>query len=60
MHKILYIGNKLEKLGRTPTAVDTIPELLRNESIAIKAISAHQNKFLRLLEMCLYCLFGNY
>ncbi len=60
MHKILYIGNKLEKWDRTPTAVDTIPELLRNEGIFIKAISSHQNKILRLLEMCLYCLFGNY
>lgn len=60
MRKVLYIGNKLEKWGRTPTAVDIIPELLRNEGIIIKAISSYQNKHLRLLEMCLYCLFGNY
>ncbi|WP_298247519.1 glycosyltransferase family 4 protein [uncultured Christiangramia sp.] len=60
MHKILYIGNKLEKWGRTPTAVDTIPDLLKTEGFEIVTISTFQNKFLRLLEMCLYCLFGNY
>jgi len=60
MIRILYIGNKLEKWGRTPTAVDTIPDLLKNEGLEIISISTFQNKFLRLLEMCLYCLFGNY
>ncbi|MFV8279908.1 glycosyltransferase family 4 protein [Christiangramia marina] len=60
MQRILYIGNKLEKLGRTPTAVDTIPDLLKAEGLQIVSISTFQNKFLRLLEMCLYCLFGNY
>jgi len=60
MNRILYIGNKLEKWGRTPTAVDTIPDLLKTEGLEIVSISSFQNKFLRLLEMCLYCLFGNY
>ena len=60
MQRIFYIGNKLEKWGRTPTAVDTIPDLLKTEGLEIVSISSFQNKFLRLLEMCLYCLFGNY
>ena len=60
MKSILYIGNKLEKWGRTPTAVDTIPDLLKAEGLEIVSISTFQNKFLRLLEMCFYCLFGNY
>lgn len=60
MKRILYIGNKLEKWGRTPTAVDTIPDLLKTEGLEIVSISTFQNKFLRLLEMCLYCLLGNY
>ena len=60
MQSILYIGNKLEKCGRTPTAVDIIPDLLKAEGFQILSISTFQNKFLRLLEMCLYCLFGNY
>jgi len=60
MQRILYIGNKLEKWGRTPTAVDTMPDLLKAEALEIVSISTFQNKFLRLLEMCFYCLFGNY
>lgn len=60
MQSILYIGNKLEKWGRTPTAVDTIPDLLKAEGLEIVSISTFQNKFLRLIEMSLYCLFGNY
>jgi len=60
MKRILYIGNKLEKWGRTPTAVDTIPDLLKTEGLEIVSISSFQNKFLRLLEMCFYCLFGRY
>ncbi|WP_405199437.1 glycosyltransferase family 4 protein [Christiangramia sp. LLG6405-1] len=60
MKRILYIGNKLEKWGRTPTAVDIIPDLLKAEGLEIISISTFQNKFLRLLEMCFYCLFGNY
>lgn len=60
MQRILYIGNKLERRGRTPTSVDIIPDLLKAEGLEILSISAFQNKFLRLLEMCLYCLFGSY
>ena len=33
MKKILYIGNKLEEHGFTPTSADSLPEKLKNEEI---------------------------
>jgi len=60
MKKILYIGNKLEKWGRTPTAVDLIPGLLKKEGLQVVSVSNQSKKYFRLLEMCLHCLIGNY
>lgn len=48
---ILYIGNRLEKSGKTPTSADVLPGKLRKEGFSIKVVSSNPNKFLRLLEM---------
>ncbi|APG61395.1 glycosyltransferase family 4 protein [Christiangramia salexigens] len=51
MKYILYIGNKLEKHGASPTGVDTLPAHLMQEGYQVKAVSSFQNKFLRLADM---------
>ena len=56
MKRILYLGNKLEKHGATPTSVDILPKLLQSEDICFKAISSFQNKFLRAIHMFLNVL----
>lgn len=60
MNKILYVGNKLEKWGKTPTAVDLLPDLLRKEGLNIEAVSDRKNKFFRLIYMITHCALGNY
>lgn len=56
MRRILYIGNKLERNGYSPTSIDTLPEKLSREGIKFLNFSSYQNKFLRLAEMILAVL----
>jgi L-malate glycosyltransferase len=56
MKQILYIGNKLEKHGASPTSVDTLPKLLKNEGFTFNAISSIKNKPLRFLHMLWYVI----
>ena len=51
MKRILYLGNKLERHGATPTSVDILPKLLNSQDIYFKSISSFQNKFLRAIHM---------
>lgn len=51
MKKVLYLGNKLEKHGFSPTSIDTLPPLLRDAGYVIKSVSSIKNKPLRLLHM---------
>ena len=51
MKHVLYIGNKLEKHGATPTSVDTLPKKLEKEGFKVKAISSIKSKPLRLAHM---------
>ncbi len=51
MKKILYIGNKLEKHGASPTSIDTLPRLLQKEGFSFNTVSSLRNKPLRLLHM---------
>lgn len=49
--KILYIGNKLEKSGRTPTTVDTL-SLQFGEFAEVISVSDRMNVALRFWDMC--------
>ncbi|WBL23204.1 glycosyltransferase family 4 protein [Zunongwangia sp. HRR-M8] len=49
--KILYIGNKLANLGRTPTSADILPGLFEKEGYVVYSFSVKENKILRLLDM---------
>lgn len=51
MKKILYLGNKLEKHGFSPTSIDTLPALLKEEGYRVTAVSSVKNRSLRLLHM---------
>ncbi|MDT0648875.1 glycosyltransferase family 4 protein [Autumnicola edwardsiae] len=51
MKRLIYIGNKLEKHGASPTAIDTLSELLREQGFYLKTASSKKNKILRLLDM---------
>ena len=51
LKKILYLGNKLAKHGKTPTGIDFMVPRLRGLSYEVKAVSSKKNKLLRLLEM---------
>lgn len=56
MRRILYIGNKLEKHGATPTGVDTLSKKLEAEGFQVKAVSSYKNKAFRLGHMVLSVL----
>jgi len=51
MMKILYLGNKLERHGNSPTNIDTLSPLLESEGYHVKSVSSYKNKPLRLLHM---------
>ncbi|CAL65567.1 glycosyltransferase family 4 protein [Christiangramia forsetii] len=51
MKKILYLGNKLEKHGFSPTSIDTLLPLLAAEGYTVESVSSVKNKPLRLLHM---------
>ena len=51
MKNLLYIGNQLSIRGGTPTSIDTLAPLLREEGFDVKIASAKKNKLLRLIDM---------
>ena len=51
MKRIVYLGNKLEAHGATPSTIDTLTPLLRKIGFKVKAVSSKKNKFARLSEM---------
>ncbi|MDT0688581.1 glycosyltransferase family 4 protein [Salegentibacter sp. F188] len=59
MKRLIYIGNKLEKHGASPTAIDTLSELLEEEGFSIITASSKRNKIFRLLDM-MRTIAGNY
>lgn len=56
MRNILYIGNKLEKHGFTPTSADSLPGKLKTENIDFRVFSDKKNIILRFIEM-VYAIF---
>lgn len=50
---ILYIGNKLQAHGFTPTSIETLGVFLASEGYKMSYSSSKKNKILRLLDMCL-------
>ncbi|WP_029037700.1 glycosyltransferase family 4 protein [Salinimicrobium xinjiangense] len=51
MQNLIYIGNKLRSRGGTPTSIDTLAPLLREEGFNVKTASSKKNKLLRLADM---------
>ena len=49
--KLLYIGNKLSKEGRTISSIETLSSLLKQEGYIVISASASHYKILRLLDM---------
>ncbi|NJY63588.1 glycosyltransferase family 4 protein [Salinimicrobium sp. CDJ15-81-2] len=58
LKKIIYIGNQLAIRGGSPTSVDTLAPLLKEEGFTVKTASAKKNKLLRLADM-LFTIFRN-
>lgn len=51
MKKIVYVGNKLSKKGKTVTSIETLGKLLQQEGYETILTSAKKNKLLRILDM---------
>ncbi|OEK08864.1 glycosyl transferase family 1 [Flavivirga aquatica] len=51
MKNLLYIGNQLSRKTKTPTNIDTLSLLLKQEGFVVKIASNKTNKFVRLLDM---------
>lgn len=49
--KILYIGNKLAEIGKTPTHIDTLTPLLEAEGHTVRTTSSYAGKVRRLADM---------
>lgn len=49
--KILYIGNKLSKHGKTATSIETLGEFLEQEGYTLYYSSSKKNQLLRLIDM---------
>lgn len=54
--KLIYIGNRLEPQGGTPTSIDFLAPLLEQAGHEVKTASAKSNKMLRLADMLLLIL----
>lgn len=48
---IIYIGNKLQRHGRTATTIDTLAPLLEAEGFNVRTASSQSNIILRFLDM---------
>ena len=53
LKNLIYIGNHLSECGGTPTSIDILAPLLREEGYKVKTASSKKNKFFRLLDMLL-------
>ncbi len=51
MNRILYIGNKLSRTGRTVTTIDTLTPLLEQLGYRVRTASHFSNKLLRSFDM---------
>ena len=52
MKKIVYIGNNLSGLNNYATSLDFLSKLLRKNNFDVIIASNKQNKYLRLIDMC--------
>jgi len=55
LKRLLYIGNKLEKHGVTPTTIEILGPLLEQEGFTVYYSSSFKNKAFRLLDM-IWCV----
>ncbi|UYW00497.1 glycosyltransferase family 4 protein [Flavobacterium agricola] len=58
--KIVYIGNKLQAKGFTPTSVETLGNFLISEGYNVKRYSDIRNPFFRFLNMQFGIFFNNH
>ena len=50
-YKLLYLGNRLNKKGRTPTSIETLGDFLELEGYEVIKYSSVKNQLLRLFDM---------
>ncbi|NQY05903.1 MAG: glycosyltransferase family 4 protein [Flavobacteriaceae bacterium] len=53
MRKVVYVGNRLNKTGKTITSIETLGRLLANEGFDMVLTSSKKNKLHRLIDMLL-------
>jgi len=58
MRKLVYLGNKLSKKGKTETSIESLSQFLIKDGFHVVSASDKRNKILRLLHMC-YVLITN-
>lgn len=58
MQNLIYIGNELRSRDGTPTSIDTLAPLLREEGFKVQTASNKKNKLFRLAHM-LWTVFRN-
>ena len=51
MKHLLYVGNKLQQHGYTPSGVDVYSKKFEELGFKVTAVSSIKNKYLRLLKM---------
>src|SRR5688572_27414027 len=51
MTNLLYIGNKLSGIGKTPTSIEILGPFLEREGFSVRYSSERKNKLARLVEM---------
>lgn len=51
MKKVVYVGNKLSKKGKTVTSIETLGKLLQQEGYETILTSSKRNKLLRIIDM---------
>lgn len=58
--KVIFIGNFLSKTNGTKGVSEHLAENLRTKDIEVSLVSRFENKFLRLLDVVISLVFGNY
>ncbi|NNL16412.1 MAG: glycosyltransferase family 4 protein, partial [Flavobacteriaceae bacterium] len=58
MKKIVYLGNKLSKKGKTETSIESLSDFLIQDGFDVVTASDKRNMFVRLFHMC-YVLIAN-
>ncbi|NND10082.1 MAG: glycosyltransferase family 1 protein, partial [Flavobacteriaceae bacterium] len=58
MRKLVYLGNKLSKKGKTETSIESLSEFLTQDGFDVVTASDKRNRLVRLFHMC-YVMIAN-